>query len=231
MKKPIVFTIDDDVDFNNFLKLTLKPLDLDLKICTTVDQFTALMRSSTPDLCIIDLNLDIAMGAGYKLIQAIRLTKDHDIPIIVISRRNSTKDISLALEVGANDALTKPLDPPLLISKIKQHLQLEGKKNELTFYSISEVKQECHLSFHLHLNQISEYGITLSSPHLISKGTLINLKSSALKEILNMDEISLMVDETSFNTDLKLFYAFCEFDATKPEISLQARQWILRQPV
>lgn len=231
MKKPILFTIDDDVDFNNFLKLSLKPLDIELKMCTTVDQFTSLMRKQTPDMCIIDLNLDIAMGAGYQLIQAIRKTKGHEIPIIVISRRNTTKDISLALEVGANDALTKPLDPPMLISKIKQHLQLEGKKNELTFYSISEVKHECHLSFHLKLSQISEYGITLSSPHLISKGTVITLKSETIKKILKLDEISLMVDETSFNSDEKIFYAFCEFDATKPELALQARQWILKQSV
>ncbi|GAB4012259.1 MAG: hypothetical protein Fur0010_07950 [Bdellovibrio sp.] len=228
MKKPIILTIDDDVDFNNLLKVVLKPLDVELITSQSAKDFTDKFKSNKPNLCIIDLNLDIAMGAGYQLIQALRKTSGHDVPIIVLSRRSSKEDISLALEVGANDALSKPLDPPLLISKIKQHLGLDGKKNELTYYSISESKRECTIDFNLNMAEISEYGLTLCSPHLVTKGTSVILKGSIINEIFHFNGLSIMITETSFSSEDSLFYAYCEFDSTREELSRLARQWILK---
>lgn len=229
MTKPIILTIDDDVDFNNLLKVVLKPLDVELVTSESAKDFTEKFKKLRPNLCIIDLNLDIALGAGYPLIQALRKTNGHDLPIIVLSRRSSKQDISLALEVGANDALSKPLDPPMLISKIKQHLGLEGKKNELTYYSISESKRECSIHFDLNISEISEFGLTLCSPHLVTKGTSIALNGPIIKEIFFLDELSIMINETSFSSGDSLFYAFCEFDSTREELSRLARQWILQK--
>lgn len=227
MKKPIILTIDDDVDFNNVLRVGLKSLDVDLITTDNVHDFTKKFKELNPQLCIIDLNLEIALGAGFQLIEALRKTHGRHLPIIVLSRRSSKQDISLALEVGANDVLSKPFDPPLLISKIKQHLQLDGKKNELTYYSISEVKRECHLRFSIMVSEISEFGLTFSTPHLISKGTIINVDGEIISRIFNKESLSFMISETSFSSETNLFYANVEFDTSNPELSFKARQWIL----
>ena len=66
-----------------------------------------LSASHTPDIIILDLGLpDID---GVEVIERIRTWSE--VPIIVVSARSEDKDKILALDKGADDYLTKPLQP------------------------------------------------------------------------------------------------------------------------
>ncbi|WP_342216968.1 response regulator transcription factor [Nocardia neocaledoniensis] len=67
-----------------------------------------------PDVLIVDLVLGGMDGST--LIGAVR--REHDLPIIVVSGHNDTHDIAAALEAGADDFVTKPLEIHELAARI-----------------------------------------------------------------------------------------------------------------
>ncbi len=76
-------------------------------------------KSDKPDLIILDLMLPRING--YKVCGLLKKDSRYaKIPIILFSAKTQEKDIKLGQEVGANAYLTKPFDPEILLSKIKE---------------------------------------------------------------------------------------------------------------
>ena len=226
--KPFILSIDDDPDFNNLLKVILKKSQLDILTTTTAEEFTKELKKKTPDLCLIDLNLDIAFGAGFPLIQAIRKIKGYDIPIIVISRRGTTEDITRALELGANDFLTKPLDEIILTQKIKYYTDSLEELKDLPLFLISEKDWNCSFNYEVTLYGISEFGITLSSPTFLAKGTPLIIESQLIQEITGIKgPIQFSVQENRMDEESKEYLSFCEFQFEDENVYSRIRGYLL----
>jgi len=76
-------------------------------------------KSDRPDLIILDLMLP--RMNGYKVCGLLKKDSRYaKIPIILFSAKTQEKDIKLGHEVGADAYLTKPFDPEILLSKIKE---------------------------------------------------------------------------------------------------------------
>lgn len=103
MAEKLVLTIDDNPDFNKIVKAILEKNNFKVITTTNAEKFLDNLKKISPDLCLIDLNLDKSMGEGFQLIKAIRNKKGFEIPLLVLSRRSSNDDISYALQVGATD--------------------------------------------------------------------------------------------------------------------------------
>ena len=182
MSKPLILGLDDDPDFNNIIALSIKKIDYDFKATTTPEEFISEFKRLKPALCLIDLNLDIAQGAGFQMLQAIRNTFGYDVPILILSRRGDKKDIQRTLQLGADDFLFKPLDDILLAQKINLYLPKEDIR-KLPFSKITELVSAADLRVDLELHSINEFGITLKSRSLIAKGVPLKLSSPLLDEI------------------------------------------------
>lgn len=72
-----------------------------------------------PHLVLLDINLPVY--DGYFLCRLFR--RKSNIPIIIISARNSSAEQVMGIEFGADDYITKPIDLEILISKIKAALR------------------------------------------------------------------------------------------------------------
>ncbi len=73
------------------------------------------------DLVITDINMPIM--DGLKLVKRIRSDETHkDVPIIIITTEGSTEDRQRALALGANAYITKPIQAPQVIAKVKELL-------------------------------------------------------------------------------------------------------------
>jgi two-component system chemotaxis response regulator CheY len=73
------------------------------------------------DLVITDINMPIM--DGLKLIKKIRTDATHkDVPIIVITTEGSEEDRARAISLGASAYITKPIQAPQVISKVKELL-------------------------------------------------------------------------------------------------------------
>jgi two-component system chemotaxis response regulator CheY len=75
------------------------------------------------DIVITDINMPIM--DGLKLVKRIRSDAVHrDIPIMIITTEGAEEDRQRALQLGANSYITKPIQAPQVISKVKELLRI-----------------------------------------------------------------------------------------------------------
>ncbi len=228
-EQPYILNLDDDPDFNNILKHVLKKEGYKLVSTNQPEDFALEIKKKMPALCIIDINLDIAQGAGLTLVQAMRNKYGVSLPIFICSRRSDRETISRALELGANDFISKPLDDTLLIQKINLYLKQEHI-SPLPYFKVSEKDWPLEFSYDLSIAEISEFGITLSSPHFLSKGTYLVLSGEFIKKITrNSKPLKMTVNQSWLEENSTSYHAFCEFDANDEDIKSAVRAFILSQ--
>ncbi|HEY8091714.1 MAG TPA: response regulator [Polyangiaceae bacterium] len=77
------------------------------------------------DIIITDINMPIM--DGLKLVKRVRSDPTHkDVPVIIITTEGSNEDRARALHLGANAYITKPIQAPQVIAKVRELLKLEG---------------------------------------------------------------------------------------------------------
>ncbi len=76
------------------------------------------------DIVITDINMPVM--DGLKLVRRIRSDPTHkDTPVIIITTEGSQEDRQRALQLGANAYITKPIQAPQVIAKVKELLGIE----------------------------------------------------------------------------------------------------------
>jgi two-component system KDP operon response regulator KdpE len=131
-----ILVIDDELQIRRLLEITLSASGY--KIVQSATGKEGLVDAATlhPSLIILDLGLPDA--DGHEILKKLRewYTK----PVIVLSVRDSEKDIVSALDNGANDYLTKPFRSGELLARIRAALRSATEKPEssiLVFDSLS----------------------------------------------------------------------------------------------
>ncbi|MEO7111088.1 MAG: response regulator [Polyangiaceae bacterium] len=77
------------------------------------------------DIILTDINMPIM--DGLKLVKRIRIDPVHkDTPVIIITTEGSVEDRKRAIELGANAYITKPIQAPQVIAKVKELLKITG---------------------------------------------------------------------------------------------------------
>lgn len=97
----------------------------DLEVVEAVDGVDALrkLQAGRFDIIITDINMPIM--DGLKLIKRVRSDESYNaVPIIVVTTEGSQEDRSRALTLGANAYITKPIQGPQVVAKVKELLQL-----------------------------------------------------------------------------------------------------------
>lgn len=119
MKTPRILIIEDENQIRRFVRIALEAENFDV---IEADSGTrGLIEASTrqPDLVIVDLGLpDLE---GKEVIRQIRGWSE--MPIVVLSARDREEEKVAALDIGADDYLTKPFGMPELIARIRAHLR------------------------------------------------------------------------------------------------------------
>jgi DNA-binding response OmpR family regulator len=82
-------------------------------------------RGESPDLAVLDINMPGA--TGFQVCEAIRAQSR--IPVMMLTARGEEEDLIKALELGADDYLTKPFSPRTLLARIKALLRRAGIEN------------------------------------------------------------------------------------------------------
>jgi two-component system chemotaxis response regulator CheY len=83
------------------------------------------LASGRFDIILTDINMPIM--DGLKLVRRVRTDPVHkDVPIVIITTESAEEDRQRALSLGANAYITKPIQAPQVIAKVKELLGLEG---------------------------------------------------------------------------------------------------------
>jgi CheY-like chemotaxis protein len=221
-----ILAVDDDLDFQEILKIKLNTSELNLVLSSSEKEFFEKIDSQKFDIFLLDLSIDDHPLKGLEILIRIRQEKLKDIPIIVLSNSSSKKIISNALELGANDFVSKPVDAKLLVSKIKA--LVAGKQafaKELEFGKIPGNAPDIFITSKLHLMAITEMGFLVKGNAYVAKGTKLKLRSSLLKDIFGLD--TLDVYSTGFNSEVSGEYVTTfEIDPNNKEIVNKAKLWI-----
>jgi two-component system phosphate regulon response regulator PhoB/two-component system alkaline phosphatase synthesis response regulator PhoP len=128
----LIAIIDDEPDILELVSLHLTKAGFFVREFADADSFNAFVKTSTPDLIVLDLMLPDTDG-----LELCKMLKRKDafaaIPIIMLTAKGDETDKILGLELGADDYVTKPFSPKELVARVKAVLRRpvrieEGKK-------------------------------------------------------------------------------------------------------
>jgi two-component system KDP operon response regulator KdpE len=118
-KLPKILIVDDEPQIQRFLRAGLPPHGYDCIEAATAAEAFKLFARERPDAVILDLGLPDQ--DGFAVLQRIRsgtLT-----PVVVLSARSDVEGKVKALEMGADDYVTKPFDMAELLARLKAALR------------------------------------------------------------------------------------------------------------
>ena len=114
-----IIIVEDDPSICQFLTTTLTANSYDVVLANSGKDALDMIASHCPDVILLDLGLPDMDGVG--IIEGIR--RWSSVPIIVISARIAENDKAEALDLGADDYLTKPFGTVELLARIRTALR------------------------------------------------------------------------------------------------------------
>ena len=123
--KDRILVVEDDKRISSFFKTVLESNRYDVIMASTGSEAYSLITSQCPDLVILDLGLPDM--DGMNILRSVR--EWSSMPVIVVSARTHEKDKVEALDLGADDYVTKPFGMMELISRIKAVLRRSSKNS------------------------------------------------------------------------------------------------------
>ena len=114
-----ILILEDDDNIQTFVSALLEANGYQVIASQTCNQAETLFLSYLPDLVILDLGLPDKDGTVF--LSKIRQT--NPVPIIVLSARSDESDKVCALDMGANDYITKPFGSAELLARVRSALR------------------------------------------------------------------------------------------------------------
>ena len=114
-----ILVIEDEANIRSFMETILETNGYQVLTAGSGDQGKLVFSSHCPDLIILDLGLPDLDGMDF--IHAVRETSG--VPIIVVSARSDERDKVQALDLGANDYVTKPFGTEELLARVRAALR------------------------------------------------------------------------------------------------------------
>jgi DNA-binding response OmpR family regulator len=123
----LVLIADDDVDIVRFVALNLRLEGFEVVVANDGQDALDKALELRPSLIVLDTlmpRLD-----GYEVCSRLRdLRPEAPTPVIMLTAKSLAADRAMAFTAGADDWVTKPFDPAVLVAKVKHHLRLEGAR-------------------------------------------------------------------------------------------------------
>ena len=117
-----ILVVDDDFELRSIVGFALRQGGFLVVEADDCDAARAAVVAEQPALVVLDLNLP--GGDGLTLLPAVR---QHTVaPVLVLSVRSAEEDVVRALDLGADDYLTKPFSPRTLLARIRALLRRSG---------------------------------------------------------------------------------------------------------
>jgi two-component system alkaline phosphatase synthesis response regulator PhoP len=126
MAKERILVVDDEEDILELVRFNLAREGYDLVCTTSGEEALEIARKKHPDLLILDLMLPGIDGLEVTKILK-NDVKTKDIPIIMLTAKGEEADIVTGLELGADDYVTKPFSPRILVARVRAALRRKVK--------------------------------------------------------------------------------------------------------
>ena len=143
--KDKILIVEDDETIAAFLIAVLEANGFDTIRASLGREAVTLISSHCPDLVLLDLSLPDM--DGMEILAGLR--KWSTLPVIVVSARGRERDKVIALDMGADDYLTKPFGPGELLARIRAALRhvrtaAGGEVGRTGVYRCGDLEVDCH---------------------------------------------------------------------------------------
>lgn len=136
-KKPKILIADDEQLFVQLMEATLKD-EYDLHFAFNSDEALEKADREVPDLILLDVVM--APKSGFEVCQDLKSERrTRDIPILFITSSTTIKDEVRGLEMGAVDYIAKPINPPVVKARVRNHMDLKKYKDKLERIAAEDV--------------------------------------------------------------------------------------------
>jgi two-component system KDP operon response regulator KdpE len=136
MNSPSILIVDDEPQIRRVLRATLSSHGYTVAEARSGDEAIELIRGQRPDLLLLDVNMP--GRSGLEVCREIRASSD--IPIIMLTVRNSERDKVQALDAGADDYVVKPFGSEELMARIRAALRRSAPAESLPAFVSTDLK-------------------------------------------------------------------------------------------
>lgn len=123
-----ILVVDDEQPIADILKFTLEKEGYEVIIAYDGEEAIRLALNESPDLILLDIMLP--KRDGMDVCRTIR--QKADMPIVMLTAKDSEVDKVVGLELGADDYVTKPYSSRELLARVKAHLRRQQKDSRET---------------------------------------------------------------------------------------------------
>ena len=140
MAKEKILIVDDEEDILELLRYNLAREGYQIEAAESGEKTLKKVRTDPPELIVLDLMLP---GIdGLEVAKTLKNDpKTQDIPIIMLTAKGEEADVVAGLELGADDYITKPFSPRVLLARVRAVLRRKSQEpaadmNELNIHGI-----------------------------------------------------------------------------------------------
>ena len=136
MSKYTVLVVDDEADIRELISYNLSKAGYDVLVASSAEEAESLLAKRRPDIMVLDVMLPGVSGREL-CVKLKSNVKTAQMPILLLTAQSQEEDIVSGLELGADDYMTKPFSPRLMVARVKSLLRrsferIEGHAQSIT---------------------------------------------------------------------------------------------------
>jgi two-component system, OmpR family, response regulator RegX3 len=217
-----ILIIEDEPGLAESVRYSLESEGFEVTVAATGFSGLDLARRTSPDLVLLDLMLPEM--SGLDVCRQIRMSSD--VPIIMLTAKDSEADKVTGLELGADDYMTKPFSMRELIARVRAHLRRSAKTGVLA--DSNEVLRggPIELDIDAHTTRLGGSEVELRPKEFELLESLMRRKNRLAARHTLIDEVwgpSYFGDTKTLDVHIKRLREKLEADSSKPRHILTVR--------
>ncbi len=125
-----ILIVDDNQDNCDLLNRRLSRKGFSCAMANSGHQALDMVQNQPPDIILLDVMMPEI--DGFEVLHILRQSYNSvELPVLMVTAKNAHEDIIKAFEMGANDYIEKPVDFPVMLARIKHHLEHKKLDDEL----------------------------------------------------------------------------------------------------
>jgi two-component system, OmpR family, alkaline phosphatase synthesis response regulator PhoP len=122
MAKELILVVDDEESIRELIQFNLEREGYTVMAASSGEEALSMTQHHKPELIVLDLMLP-----GIDGLEVCKALSSYEIPILMVTAKSEDSDIILGLEMGADDYITKPFSPRVLVARIRAVLRRKRK--------------------------------------------------------------------------------------------------------